>query len=140
MTLLVKKRQVTILFLLLLIPLINTNYDSVISVQEESDIELPLLHADDEPLIITTDMELELEASSGTGTEIDPFVLADIEIDTLAQQGIWITDTTAYSLIVNCTVGANLYDILIDNVSLKIVSWVYIILTVRTFTYTIIRS
>jgi len=116
-TLLVKKRLTIILFLILLIPLIYSNYASVISLQEEIEIQQPLLHADDEPLIITTDIELELESSAGTGTKNDPFMLDNLEIDTLAQEGILIQDTTKYFLIVNCTVGGNNYDILIDNVA-----------------------
>ncbi len=71
------------------------------------------------PVKITTDTDLTAAAISGTGTEINPYILGGWNITTEGIHGISIQNTTSYFIIRNCWIDtgqvANTYGIYIRN-------------------------
>ena len=67
---------------------------------------------------ISDDSQFPLYAVSGSGLELDPWIIRDIYVyDPTADIGIWIHDTTEYFQLRNVTVNANRYDVLIEDVA-----------------------
>ncbi|MHA1944536.1 MAG: right-handed parallel beta-helix repeat-containing protein [Candidatus Hodarchaeales archaeon] len=58
------------------------------------------------PITISSDSELAAVASSGTGTEISPYIMEGLIISTQGVTGIFIQDTTKYFIIRNCWIDS----------------------------------
>ena len=119
----VKKQILVFLCLFLIVPIIfNPEIQSTI-IQAETDIDAPKaspvsINGEDN-FEIYQDNQFSLYASSGNGSELNPWIIRDLEVtnNPSADKGIWIHDTTHYFQIINCTIDANGYDILIENVA-----------------------
>jgi len=61
----------------------------------------PTLHAEQSPIHITCDADLQV--FPGSGTPNDPYRIEDLQINASSQHGIWIENTRAWVLINNCT-------------------------------------
>ncbi len=101
-----------------LVPYLSSSIDSVIA-EVETDPILPSYVVNAEPLFITSDLELSAAAAGvGSGTSGDPYIIQDLIISDVDWDGIYISGTTDYFKILNCTITTpNTYGIYIYNVA-----------------------
>jgi parallel beta-helix repeat protein len=70
-----------------------------------------------DPITITNNNELAAVANSGSGTALDPYIIADWNITGATVYGIYITGITKHFRIENCLIGSsNNHGIFVDNV------------------------
>lgn len=100
-----------------IVPLFATDNYSVASEKEPNPI-IPsdIIFAD--PISITSDLELSAAASSGIGSSGDPYIIENLDINSIDFDGIYIYGTSSHFLIRNCTIiTPNTYGIDIYNVA-----------------------
>ncbi|MHA1828519.1 MAG: right-handed parallel beta-helix repeat-containing protein, partial [Candidatus Heimdallarchaeaceae archaeon] len=69
------------------------------------------------PITISGDSALESFCSTGSGTEVDPYIIENFEISGGEKAGIKISDTTSYFIIRNCLIQGGYRGIYLDNIA-----------------------
>ncbi len=113
-----KNLKVLIIILILLSTASITLVLTEISAEDSSANLYPNKNlSSDERLYITNDDDLAGNSSSGTGEPESPYIIENYDIETTEYYGIYITGTTKYFTIRNCTLEAFGSGICIDNVA-----------------------
>lgn len=113
-----KNLKVLIIILILLSTASITLVLTEISAEDSSDNLYPTNNlSSDERLYITNDGDLAGNSSSGTGELESPYIIENYDIETTEHYGIYITGTTKYFTIRNCTIEAFGDGICIDTVA-----------------------
>jgi len=114
------KRKISLLTLflcLLMIPIFYQNSTTTVISKTDSPIT-PIIVPNEDPFEIYQNNQFQLYSEPGCdGTELNPWVIRDMIIDTGASRGVWIHDTTDYFLMLNCTISASQYDLWIENIA-----------------------
>ena len=114
----VKKKQIIISLILLLIGS-STIYIITYSPSTKNlEVSEPNFYVSHSPIVITNDDNFTHYGFSGTGTELDPYLIENLEIITGLQKAISITGTTKFFVIQDCYIdGGSYYGIFIENVN-----------------------
>lgn len=110
------------LFLLVIVSFSTENQGIIAEVNVHTIQRIPTTINAEDDFEIYQDNQFSLYAENwmtGDGSELNPWIIRDLEVTLhpTADIGIWIHDTTHYFQLINCTIDANRYDVLIEDVA-----------------------